>query len=277
MSDTIRGTLRRALAEDPSVHLLGEAVELSRATRGLMALFADRVHLLPAADGALIGTAVGMALTGARPVVELAGGPALWGSLQQLGQEAASLSGGEFQAPVVVRVPLAPGESAPLDLLTAIPGLTLAAAASAAGAAELLSAAMQARGPVVILEPAEAMADRSAATAAELGQAVQLATGSHISLLAFGAGVGAALTAAEQLSQDGISADIIDLRYLSPLDVDTIAASVRKTGRAVVVGASERVLTQAILAAFLRLESPPATVGADPDVIVQVAHQSINY
>jgi len=277
MSAHVRGTLRSALADNTSVHVLGEALELSPATRGLMAAYSGRVHLLPAADAAILGTAVGMALTGARPIVELAGGPALWGALQQLGQEAAALTGVEFQAPVIVRVPLAPGEEAPLDLLTAIPGLTVAAASSGPAAAQLLSSALQASGPVVILEPVDALALHTDAPPAALGEAVPLVSGDHVSLLAFGAGVSAALQAATVLSSQGISAAVIDLRTLSPLDVDTVGASVAHTGRAVVVGASERVVTQAIVAAFLRLESPPLAVASNVDAIVQAAHRSVRY
>lgn len=277
MSVHVRGTLRSALADNSAVHVLGEALELSPTTRGLLAAHTDRVHLLPAADATLLGTAVGMALTGARPIVELAGGPSLWGALQQLGQEAAALSGGEFQAPVIVRVPLAPGEHVPLDLLTAIRGLTVTAASSGPAAAQLLSSALSARGPVVILEPVDALALDTDAPAAAIGEAVSLLDGDHVSLLAFGEGVPAALEAAEVLASEGISAAVVDLRSLAPLDVDTVGVSVTHTGRAVVVGASERVITQAIVAAFLRLESPPVSVAADVDAIVQAAHRSVHY
>lgn len=277
MSAPIRTTLRRIVAEHPTVHVLGEALELSPVTTGLMGAHPERVHLLPAADATLVGTAVGMALTGAQPIVELSGGAALWGALQQLAQEAASLSGVEYAVPVVVRVPLVPGETAPLDLLASIDGLTVAVASSADDAAELLEAALSVRGPVVILEPAEAMNRRGGGGGLALGRAHALREGDHVSLLAIGAGVGAALAAAEQLSAQGISAAVVNLRTLSPLDHETVAASVRHTGRAVFVGTGAASLTAAIEGAFLRLESPPQAVASDVHAIVSAAHTAVSY
>jgi pyruvate dehydrogenase E1 component beta subunit len=277
MSAPIRTTLRRIVAEHPSVHILGEAVELSPTTTGLMGAHPDRVHLLPAADATLVGTAVGMALTGAQPIVELSGGPALWGALQQLAQEAAALTGDEYAVPVVARVPLAPGESAPLDLLAHIDGLTVAVAGSADDAAELLEAALSVRGPVVLFEPAEAMSRSGGSGGLALGRAHKLRDGDHVSLLALGAGVGAALKAADALSQQGISADVVDLRTLSPLDVETVGASIRHTGRAVFVGTSAGSVTTAIEAAFLRLESPPRTAAPNVEAIASAVHAALSY
>jgi len=277
MSAPVRNALRQIVANHPSVHVLGEALELSPATTGLMGSHPERVHLLPAADASLLGTAVGMALTGAKPIVELAGGPSLWGALQQLGQEAGALTSSEFAVSVVVRVPLAPGSSAPLALLAALPGVTVAAAASADAAAELLEAALDARGPVVLLEPAESMGRSGLTGGGSLGSAHTLRAGDHVSLLAFGAGVGAAMQAAGQLASEGISAEVIDLRTLSPLDVDTVGNSIRHTGRAIFVGTGGMVLSGAVQAAFLRLESPPAAVAPDAGDIVQAVQQSLRY
>ena len=105
-----------------------------------MAKHTDQVHLLPAADATLIGVAVGMAIGGYRPVVELAGTTALWGAVQQLGQEAAAI-GGEFSAPVVVRVPVGAEGFDPTPLLTAVTGLTVACGSTPSDAASLLQAA----------------------------------------------------------------------------------------------------------------------------------------
>ncbi len=277
MSPALRDTLRRLVAQHPSIHVLGEAVELSPVTSGLMGVHPERVHLLPAADASLVGTAVGMALSGAHPIVELAAGPALWGALQQLGQEAASLTSREFSVSMVVRVPLAPGEAPPVDLLVGIPGLTVAAAGSATDAAELLEASLSVRGPVVLLEPAEATGHPGTAGGGPLGTARQLRSGDHVSLLAFGAGVAAATAAADTLAQQGVSSDLVDLRTVSPLDLDTVAASIRHTGRAIFVGASASTMVAAIQAAFLRLESPPAAVPADSDAVVQAALSALSY
>ena len=277
MSAPIRTALRRIVAEHPSVHVLGESLELSPATTGLMGAVPERVHLLPAADATLVGTAVGMALTGAQPIVELAGGPALWGALQQLGQEAVGLTGPEYAVSVVVRVPLAPGETAPLALLAGITGLTVAVAGSAEDAAELLEAALSVRGPVVILEPAEAMMRSGSPSSTPMGTARKLGEGDHVSLLALGAGVGAALDAAAVLADSGVSADVLDLRTLSPLDVETVGNSIRHTGRAIFVGTPLAAVASAIDTAFLRLESPPVAVGPDVHGIVSAAHASISF
>lgn len=269
--------LATALAQDERVRVLGEALELSPTTAGLRAKVADRVHLLPASDAGLVGVAVGMALGGGRPVVELAGPEALWGALQQLGQEAATV-GGELSAPVVVRVPMGPGSSDPSALLTSIPGLTVAAVGVAADGAAMLQAALQSAGPVVILEPASVLQHPvEACEALPLGRARVARVGAHVSALAWGEGVGEALAAAELLAGDGIALEVIDLRTLSPLDTATIGASVAKTGRVLLVGAARGALISAVRAAFLRLEAPPAEVAPVASTIAAAARAALAY
>ncbi len=275
-SQAIHGLLSDAL-KSGDAHILGEALELSPATSGLLSQAPDRVHLLPAADATLIGIAVGLAMSGARPVIELAGPEALWGILQQLGQEAAMLSG-EFAAPLVIRVPLAPGEVAPIAALIALPGVTVAVPAAAARLPGVLAAALRARGPVVILESRALLREGiAAASDVTLGRAVVVRAGSHATVLAWGGGVAAALSAAEALSDEGVSAEVIDLATLSPLDTDTIAASIHKTGRPVLVDCPEPVLSAAVRAAFLRLESPPETCSADASEIIHAVRASVSY
>lgn len=273
----LASVLREAVLGDAAVHVLGEALELGAATRGLGALAPGRVHLLPAADATLLGVAVGMAMGGARPVVELAGPEALWGAIQQLGQEAAPL-GGEFDAPVVVRVPLVPGAPDPAALLTSVPGLTVAAAGQAGEGAALLRAALRARGPVVLLEPQDVLA--GAVEPAEdlpLGRARVLRAGAHATALCWGAGVGAALAAADALAGDGVALEVIDLRTLAPLDAATLGESVRKTGRVVLVGGAGAALGSAVREAFLRLEAPPVEAGADAAQIAAAVRAALNY
>ena len=153
----LRSRVGSLLAENDRVHLLGEALELSPATQGLIADHPDRVHLLPAADATLLGVAVGMALGGACPIVELSDAEALWGALQQLGQEGRLLCGGEFSASMVVRVPIGPAGFDPTRLLGSVPGLTVVCASSATEAAQLLAEAAKHSGPVVLLEPREVL------------------------------------------------------------------------------------------------------------------------
>jgi pyruvate/2-oxoglutarate/acetoin dehydrogenase E1 component len=261
-----RSVLSSALSGGARVRVLGEAVELSPATTGLLAAHPERVHLLPAADASLVGLAVGMALAGDRPVVELAGPEAMPAAFAQLAQEAAPVAG-EFQAPVVVRVPVAPGADAGLGALLAVPGLQVAVASSPAEAGQLLEAALQASGPVVLVEPAAALASGpQALDPLPLGAARVLREGDDVSLLAVGDGVPAALEAAGHLAAAGVSAGVVDLRSLSPLDLETVGAQVRHTGRPVLVGVPAAAMPGVVHSAFLRLESPPELVAADGDI-----------
>jgi pyruvate/2-oxoglutarate/acetoin dehydrogenase E1 component len=273
----LQGVLGEALAQNAKVHLLGEALELSPATHGLLERHPERVHLLPAVDSALTGIAVGMALGGARPVVELAGPQSLHGAIQQLGQEAASATG-EFSAPVILRVPVAPGEVLPLSLLLAIPGVTLGVASSALEARDLLVDALGASGPVVLLEP-RWLLDRPVKEAERLplGTARIVRSGDHCSLVCWGEGVRAAREAADLLSTEGIEAEVIDLRCLSPLDTELISESISRTGRAVFVSPFPGLFDMVLETAFLRLESPPLSCTARATSIVDAARQSVFY
>ena len=276
-AECIREVLDTALGQSTDVHVLGEAVALSPATTGLMGNHPDQVHLLPAADASLIGVAVGMAMGGKRPVVELAHPASLWGALQHLGQEAAQI-GGEFSTPVVVRVPIAPGEAAHPPI-TDIPGLTVASPATAQDARALVSAALRAQGPVVLLEPRSVLAAQAARDTPEitLGTAAIVRPGQHATALAWGDGVGAALKAATLVAGEGIDLEVIDLRTLCPLDEDTIRESVQRTGRVVVVGAQTATLTTAVQTAFLHLESPPIQAKAEATDVAAKVRNSVHY
>jgi len=275
----IHQVLSEALSGDQRVHVLGEALSLSPASSGLMASHPEQVHLLPSADATLIGVAVGMAIGGHRPVVELAGTTALWGAVQQLGQEAAAMTG-EFSAPVVVRVPVGPEGFDPTPLLTAVPGLNVACASNPADAAALVVAALQHGSPTVLLEPVTVLHDSHSGTDlpdVQLGQSTVVRQGDHVSVLAWGTGVAAAEKAANILAGEGISLEVVDLRSLAPLDAETIGASVRKTGRVVLTGAGAAALSTIIQAAFLHLESPPTIAEASAARIVEEARGAVHY
>lgn len=274
----LRNAVRESLKHS-STHLLGEAVELSPITRGLSAEFPGQVHALPASDAGLIGLATGMALGGATPIVELSGPDALWGAIQQLGQEAAAFaSNPEFQATLVVRVPSPPGSGDLSPLLASVPGLAIAAAGQAGEAADLLRAALGRRGPTVIVEPSDILTqDISEDEPLPLGKARILRAGTQVTALAWGAGVPAALAAAEDLAARGVSLEVLDLRTLNPLDEAAIAESVHRTGRALLVGGAATVLVATVRAAFLRLEAPPAAVAALPSAIADAAIAALNY
>ena len=275
-TQAIHGLLSDAVSSGEA-HILGEALEMSPTTAGLLAVAPQRVHLLPAADATLLGIAVGLSMSGSRVVVELSGPDALWGILQQLGQEAGALSG-EFSASIVIRVPVAPGESVPLSALTALDGITVATPATAADAPAVLAAALKSRGPVVILEPRELLREGIDGVAPlRLGEAAVVRSGEHATVLAWGRGVAVAQAAAAAVANEGIETEVIDLRTLKPLDVRTIAASVNKTGRPIVVGCPESVLNAAVTGAFLRLESPPATAEADEAAIINAIRTSVHF
>ena len=276
-AQAIHSVLSDAMGADARVQVLGEALPLSPAASGLMEKHTDQVHLLPAADATLVGVAVGMAIGGHRPVVELAGTTALWGALQQLGQEAAATSG-EFSAPVIVRVPVGAEGFDPTPLLTAVPGLTVACGATPDHAAGLLKAALRHSGPTVLLESVQMLAEHSSEAAeVSLGEAEVVREGSHVTILAWGEGIQAADKAANILAGEGISAEIVDLRSLAPLDAQTIGASIRKTGRVVLTGEGAAALTTAVQSAFLRLESPPTIAEASASRIVEAARTAVHY
>ncbi|MFT4975132.1 MAG: pyruvate/2-oxoglutarate/acetoin dehydrogenase E1 component [Myxococcota bacterium] len=275
----IHGLLSRALA-DRNVHILGEALELSPTTRGLMAQAPSRVHLLPAADASLVGVGVGLALSGARPVISLSGPDALWGVLQQLGQEAAPLrAAGDFIAPIVLRVPLAPGEIVPVAMLCAIEGIIVASPATPEDAVSMVQAALDADRPVVLLEPRDVLSARmdSEPEQRPLTEARIVQPGEHASILAWGAAVRVAREAAAVLEAEGIFAEVIDLRAITPLDVETVAESVSRTGRPVVVGGPEETLLAAVRAAFLRLESPPAHALGNTEALTEAVRRAVHY
>jgi pyruvate/2-oxoglutarate/acetoin dehydrogenase E1 component len=275
-SEQLAAVLRARMESDTAVVVLGEALELSPVTSGLVAAFPGRVHLLPAADASLVGVAVGLAMAGKRPVVELAESASVWGVLQQVGQEAASLKDrGEFRAPIVVRVPLAPGGWDPTALVESVPGLAIGVAGTAGDAAHLLASALEASDPVVLFEPRVVLADRGETADAGFGKARVLREGEHATVLALGDGVAAAMRAAEAVAGEGISVEVIDLRWVRPLDVGAISDSVGRTGRAIVAGASPAALALSVQEAFLRLESPPAL--ASNDDLAGVIRSSVSY
>lgn len=275
----INSLLSHALREQ-NVHVLGEALELDPATQGLIAQAPQRVHLLPAADASLVGVGIGLALSGARPVITLSGPDALWGAIQQLGQEAAPLrTVGEFAAPVVLRVPVAPGEAISMGLLERLEGIVVASPSTPGDAVSMLRAALASDRPVVLLEPREVLSQQMVDTAqpTPLVAAHVVRPGAHASVLAWGAGVASAISAAEALDAEGISVEVIDLRTINPLDRSTIAESVSRTGRPIVAGAPEGVLLSVVQSAFLRLESPPTLANGGVAALTQAIRSMVHY
>ena len=277
---TIRETLRSAMTEDPTVVVLGENVArlggIHETTRGLAAEFPERVLDTPLSEAGVVGLAVGLALGGKRPVVELTGG--LGRALEQLVDEAASISAdaSEFSVPLVVRVPFGdlPGLDGahPEGLVAGHEGLDVVAPSNAADAAALLNEALASTRPTVVLEGRSIYPRQGAPVESR---------GTDVSLFAYGPGVPVALEAADALAREGISAEVVDLRSLWPLDEGRLSESLRRTGRAVLVSGSEAYAARALSAlsasCFLHLESPPVRADVELASIVKAARASVTY
>jgi len=293
MVQAVNRALAQALASDPRVVVMGQDVGqlggVFRATDGLQAEFGSkRVFDTPLAESAIVGTAFGMALTGLRPVAEIQFMGFLYKCSDQLIAQAGQIRArtwGQATAPLVVRTAYGGGVRTPEHhsdslegLLLSSPGIKVVVPSTALEAAGLLLSAIADPDPVVMMEPIrlyraarDVLPDRIEPV--PLGVARVRRTGEHVTLVAWGAMVPIALEAAETVSRDGIEADVIDLRTLSPLDWDTLGASVDKTGRLVVVheaprtgGPGAELVANLVERCFYALRSPPRRVAGD-DVV----------
>lgn len=284
----LAATQADVLRVDPAVVLVGAGLisgGFGGTAAGLLAEFGvDRVIELPIADRGTVSMAVGLALGGRKVLVALDTPQQLLSVLDVLA-DAAALGAGEFSCPVVLRVACG-GEAGRFDApvaeaLGAIAGLTVAVASSADVAAGLIRAGLAGRGPVVIFEPRSLHGERaeSSGAAVALGVGRVVRPGDHVTLLSWGAGVAAAVTAAESLAAEGTSAEVIDLVTLSPADGGLIQESVRHTGRLVVVdpgdGIGARLVNLALAGAFEYLESPPVAVA--PGSALAAARDALSF
>lgn len=288
MAEAINRALGQALEQDPRVVVMGEDVGqlggVFRVTDGLQRRFGPRrVFDTPLAESAIVGTAFGMALAGLRPVAEIQFMGFLYKALNHLVAEAAQIRArtwGRVGAPLVVRTPYGGGVRTPehhSDSLEALlvhsPGVKTVVPSTPADAAGLLLAAIDDPDPVVFMEAIRLY--RGAAREpipAEiqpipLGQARVRRAGGDVTLVAWGAMVPLALQAADEVAADGIGAEVIDPRTLAPLDTATVAASLEKTGRLVVVheaprtgGLGAEVVARLVEPCFWALRSPPLRV-----------------
>jgi pyruvate dehydrogenase E1 component beta subunit len=242
------------MTEDQSVVMFGEDVGalggVFRVTDGLTAEFGDdRCFDTPLAEAGIVGMAVGMAMNGMRPVVEMQFDAFAYPAFEQIVSHVAKLRNrtrGKVTVPMVIRVPYAGGIGGVehhCDSSEAYyahtPGLHVLAPANPADAYGLLRAAISSPDPVVFLEPkklywAKEEVDLSA-TVPGIGRAVVTRAGTDATLIAYGPSVPVALEAAEVAAQDGRSLQVVDVRSIVPFDDETVCAAVRSTGRAVVV------------------------------------------
>jgi 2-oxoisovalerate dehydrogenase E1 component beta subunit len=287
MVGAINAALRSEMRRDESVVILGEDVGkvggVFRVTAGLYDEFGeDRVIDTPLAEGGIIGTAIGMALYGLRPVPEIQFADFIYPAFDQIVSEAAKMrwrSGGEYSCPMVIRTPVGGGirgglyhSQSPEALFVHTPGLKVVCPSNPYDAKGLLLAAIRDDDPVLFLEPkrvyrAVKMEVPDEDYEVPLGSASIVREGENVTVVSWGAMVYEALSAAEEVANDGIDCEVIDLRTLWPLDIDTVIKSVEKTGRLVVVheapktcGLGAEVLQQVSERAFLHLEAPPLRV-----------------
>ncbi|HEX3803341.1 MAG TPA: pyruvate dehydrogenase complex E1 component subunit beta [Solirubrobacteraceae bacterium] len=255
----IATTLARAMRADERVIVLGEDVAEGgpyTATAGLSEEFGRaRVRNTPISEGTVCGAAIGAAQAGLRPVVEIMYIDFITLALDQIVNQAAKahyMSGGQLTVPMVLRTQGgasgrgAAQHSQSLEAwLTHIPGLTVVMPSNAVDAAGLLLSAIADPNPVVFVENKSLYFQKEIVPAepipVPIGQARTLRTGDDLTIVATSRMVGESLAAAERLAAEGISADVIDLRSLLPLDTATLAESVRRTGRAVVAQEAVRI------------------------------------
>ena len=255
MVQALNAALARAMAEDERVLVLGEDVGVDggvfRVTDGLLDRFgADRVRDTPLAENAIAGLSVGVAAQGFRPVAEIQFMGFVYAAVDQLVSHASRLrwrTRGRLTCPLVIRAPYGGGiraiehHSESTEAMFAhIPGLRVVIPSSPARAYGLLLAAIRDPDAVLFLEPKriyravkEEVPDNGAA--APLDSCFQLRDGEDLTLVTWGAMVVETLAAAEQLAAAGVTADVLDVATLSPLDMATILRSVEKTGRCVIV------------------------------------------
>jgi len=245
----IRASLREAMEVDPTVFMLGEDIGVYGGafgvTDGLLAEFGpERIRDTPISEAAIIGAAIGAALGGMRPVAELQFFDFILLAMDQLVNQAAKIHymfGGTVPVPIVVRGPAGSGTGAAAQhsqsleaLFTHIPGLKVVAPSSPRDAKGLLTAAIRDPNPVVFIEHKLLYRLKGDVPDGEyvvpIGSAEVKREGRDVTIVATQIMVPRALAAADRLAVDGIQVEVVDPRTLSPLDVDTIVASVKKTG-----------------------------------------------
>ncbi|GAA2712204.1 alpha-ketoacid dehydrogenase subunit beta [Actinoplanes palleronii] len=282
MAQALNRALRDAMTDDPSVVLFGEDIGalggVFRITDGLTAAFGEsRCFDTPLAESGIVGMAVGMAMNGMRPVVEMQFDAFAYPAFEQIISHVAKMRNrtrGRVGLPMVIRVPYAGGIGGVehhCDSSEAYyahtPGLQVVAPATPSDAYTLLRAAIESPDPVVFLEPKKLYWSKEEvefpSRAAGIGTAVIRREGTDATLIAYGPSVPVALEAAAVAAQEGRSLQVVDLRSIVPFDDATVCAAVRSTGRAVVItessgfaGVSAEIVARVTERCFTSLAAP---------------------
>ena len=289
MREALNLALSEALAADPTVLLIGEDLAdpgggISQVTKGLSTTYGtDRVRDTPISEAAIVGAAVGAALAGLRPVAEVMIMDFISIALDQLVNHAAKarfMSAGQLRVPLTVRTAVFGGigsgatHSQTLEAwLAHIPGLKVVVPSTPADAKGLLTSCIFDDDPCVFVENVALYGTKGPVPDGEyripLGRAAIARPGRDVTLVTYGRTVRDALAAAEELATDGIDVEVVDLRSLVPLDVETVLASVARTRRAVVAhhatrfgGFGAEVAATIAEELFGQLDAPVARVGA---------------
>ncbi|MHB1738964.1 MAG: alpha-ketoacid dehydrogenase subunit beta [Actinomycetes bacterium] len=294
---TYRESLREALFEemeaDPRVILMGEDVGryggAYAVSKGLLEHFGDRrVIDTPMSEAVIVGAALGAAAVGARPVAEIMYMDFITLVMDQLVNQAAKLHfmfGGQLSAPMVVRVQqgigrgAGPQHSQSLEAWFAhVPGLKVVAPSTPADAKGLLKAAIRDDDPVLFIEHKQLYARKSEGVGPDhvvpIGSADVKRAGTDVTVVAWSSMVHTALAAAERLAEEGTSAEVVDLRTIAPLDMATVLASCRRTGRLLVLheacrtgGLGAEIAAQVAEELYRELRAPVRRL-ATPDVVL---------
>ncbi|HZG70885.1 MAG TPA: alpha-ketoacid dehydrogenase subunit beta [Chondromyces sp.] len=293
MIQAITDALRTELKNDENVLVFGEDVGVNggvfRATEGLQKEFGeDRVFDTPLAESGIGGLAIGLALQGFRPVPEIQFFGFVYEVMDSINGQMARMryrSGGRYSAPITVRSPFGGGVHTPElhadsleGLVTSQPGLKVVIPSTPYDAKGLLISAIRDNDPVIFLEHMKLYRSFRQEVPEEeytipLGKAEVKREGSDLTIVTYGAMVHESLKAAEELEKEGKSVEVIDLRTIQPIDIDTILASVEKTSRAIVVqeaqkqgGIGANLVAEITERAILSLDAPVLRVAA-PDTV----------
>jgi 2-oxoisovalerate dehydrogenase E1 component beta subunit len=286
LSKAIGAGLRRSLEENDHVLLMGEDIGalggVFRVTDGLKNDFGpERVMDTPLAEAGIVGTAIGMAFRGYRPVVEIQFDGFIYPAFDQIVAQLAKLharTGGKVRVPLTIRVPYGGGIGAvehhsesPEAYFAHTAGLRVVTCSNPQDAYSMIRQAIDSDDPVIFFEPKRRYWVKGEvdldAVPLPLGKARVALEGTDVTLVAYGPLVATALDAAAAAVDDGLSIEVIDLRSLSPIDFDTVEASVRKTGRLVITheaaqsgGLGAEIAASITDRCFFSLEAAPARV-----------------